>query len=457
MLIGGSAGAQLLTLAVSPILTRLYDPHDFGTLAVFTAMLVCVSVLACLRYELAIALPASDAEAENVVALSVVCLTVTSLLCTLVILCFGDEIADVLNWEHASGYIWLLPVGIFAAGIFAVTEKWMVRSHHFSRLAKTKLLQSATSNGIQLGGYSFGVLSLIAGAIVGQSLGAGQYIVREIRQRGGGVSWAGIAAVASRYRNFPLFSTWGVMFNVAGVQLVPLVFSALFGTIVVGYFAFALRLVQGPTTLIGAALCNVFIAHAPAALREGRLAAVVEEMRRKLAVVGIPALVLLTVSGPDLFAAVFGEKWRQAGVYARWMAPWIYLQFQVSPISPLAQILEAQKMELAANFITFSMRAVTLAVCYVWSVPGNTSVQAFCVVSAVAYLAMLTLFMSRVGVGLPAMLMHDIRKILLFLLCAAPALYLFDGSVDVRTGLAACYFMILSAGWLYRERRTGTW
>jgi len=457
VLIGGQAGAQLLTLLVSPVLTRLYDPHDFGTLAVFTSLLGCFSVVACLRYELAIALPAVEQEAESVVALSAICLLATSALCALGIFFLGDEAVALLRWEQAGACIWLLPVGIFCSGAFNVTEKWMVRKHHFGQLARAKLLQSVTSNLVQLCGYGLGVASLVSGVIVRQGMGSFWYTLREARRRSCRVSWGSIVSVARRYKNFPLYSTWGVTFSMAGVHAVPLVFSALFGASVVGYFAFALRLVQGPTMLIGTALCNVFVAHGPAARREGRLAPLVEELRRKLAVMGIPALVLLIFAAPDLFAAVFGERWRQAGTYARWMAPWIYLQFQFSPISSLAQVLEAQKVELSANFITFAMRGSTLVVCYLARLPADLSVLAFCTVSAVAYLAMLTLFLSRVGVRMSSVVAHDLAKISQFVLCSAPSLYLFDGSYTWRTAVAAVYFAVLSGCWLYRERHMGKW
>lgn len=53
-LMGGSAclGQGLMILA-TPILTRLYTPADFGVLAVYTSLL-SVSVVVCLRYELAL-------------------------------------------------------------------------------------------------------------------------------------------------------------------------------------------------------------------------------------------------------------------------------------------------------------------------------------------------------------------------------------------------------------------
>ncbi|MCY1220798.1 Polysaccharide biosynthesis protein [compost metagenome] len=456
ILMGGQATAHLLTLAAAPLLTRLYSPQDFGAAAVFAALLAFFSVVANLRYELAIALPASDADAENLAALCLLCLGATTGVSALLVLAFGAPLANLINWGLDAAYLWLLPFAILAAGLYGMIEKWMVRTHSFGQVAQTRLLQAAISNLIQLAGSGFGVLALMGGSVVGQGTGGLRYAIRELRRRGtASLRWDRIASMATRYKAFPLYSTWTALFNVAGLQLVPLVFSALFGTAVVGLFAFALRMVSAPTTLIGGALSNVFLAHAPAARREGRLNVLVENMRRKLALAGIPALVLLLAAGPELFAAVFGERWRAAGQYACWMAPWIYLQFQFSPVSCLADVLELQRLELFAQFATFVLRFGALGVCYAIGAPADLSVAVFAAASAVAYFGMLALFMSRVGVGVFAMLAHDLGRIVLFLVCALPAILLFSGSADWRSAAGACYFLALSALWLHRGLRTG--
>ena len=57
-------------MAAAPILTRLYDPDDFGLLAVYSGILALVLVVASVRYELAIPLPEDEEEAANIAVLS---------------------------------------------------------------------------------------------------------------------------------------------------------------------------------------------------------------------------------------------------------------------------------------------------------------------------------------------------------------------------------------------------
>ncbi len=50
-LITGTSIAQAIPIAISPILTRLYTPEDFGVLALYIAIFSIISVIATLRYE----------------------------------------------------------------------------------------------------------------------------------------------------------------------------------------------------------------------------------------------------------------------------------------------------------------------------------------------------------------------------------------------------------------------
>ena len=52
VLVGGTAFAHAITALALPILTRLYSPADFSTLAVFSSLLSIVAVAACFRFDM---------------------------------------------------------------------------------------------------------------------------------------------------------------------------------------------------------------------------------------------------------------------------------------------------------------------------------------------------------------------------------------------------------------------
>src|SRR5438093_12405217 len=67
---GGNALGQALTVAVSPVLTRIYSPTDFGVLAVQVSLLSIILIFAGLRYEFAIPLPKDDGTAAALLTLA---------------------------------------------------------------------------------------------------------------------------------------------------------------------------------------------------------------------------------------------------------------------------------------------------------------------------------------------------------------------------------------------------
>ena len=56
-LMTGTTIAQAIPIAISPILTRIYSPEDFGVFVLYTAIVSLVTAISTGKYELAIMLP----------------------------------------------------------------------------------------------------------------------------------------------------------------------------------------------------------------------------------------------------------------------------------------------------------------------------------------------------------------------------------------------------------------
>jgi len=345
LIAGGTVAGQVMLVLASPLLTRLYSPEDFGLLAIYASLLAIIGVIASLRYQLAIPLPESDEEAAHVVILSLLVVLGITLLTTLVVVFFRDPIANAANTPALTNYLWLLPVGLLMMGSYQVFNYWAIRTKTFPAIARTKLTQALSMVGVQLGGYLFGPLALLMGHVAGQAAGTTSLGILAIKKR-----WAvfrrvhliGIIHAAIKYRHFPLYSTWGGVFNTTGRQLPPLLFAVLFNSSAAGIYMLAHRVLTMPMTLVGRAIAQVFFSNAAEAHRKGQLAPLVAKIHEKLASIAMPPALILVLAGPELFTIVFGSDWRQAGEFAQWMAVYIYFQFITSPLSQLVSVLEKQ-------------------------------------------------------------------------------------------------------------------
>ncbi|MEJ7808154.1 MAG: lipopolysaccharide biosynthesis protein, partial [Telluria sp.] len=76
---------------------------------------------------------------------------------------------------------------------------------------------------------------------------------------------------------------------------------------------------------------------------------------KALVVLGSGPAVLIIAFAPDLCAWIFGEPWREAGEFARILAPLYFMNFVASPLSYVFFVAGKQKVELmwqVALFIT---------------------------------------------------------------------------------------------------------
>lgn len=363
VLVGGTAGSQLLVMLAAPIVTRLFSPEDFGVLAVYAGILGMFTIIASLRYELAILLPEDNQEAANVAVLSLLIVVAVSIASAVVALLGNTSIPAILGVPVLSRYFWLLPIGVLLVGVYQVFNFWALRTKSFAAISGTRLKQSLTSIIIQLLGYTLGPVTLLVSHAAGQGIGGislGKVALRYPQFRH--VRLGGIVAAARRYRQFPMYSTWSGLLNAAGNQLPSLMFAALFSPAAAGLYALTTRVLSMPMAIIGSAIGNIFFANLAEARREKRLPQLVAAVQEKLAhIVMAPTLILL-IAGPQLFSFVFGESWREAGTFAQWMAPWLYVVFITSPLGALFDVLEKQHRELIFETILFATRITTIAV-----------------------------------------------------------------------------------------------
>jgi O-antigen/teichoic acid export membrane protein len=420
VLVGGTAGAQLLMVLFAPLLTRLYSPEDFGLVAVYVGLLVLISVISSLCYEFAIPLPEEVEEAAHVVVLSLLIVVGTTLLSALAILFFGDAIADTLGVSVLAGYLWLLPVGVLLGGAYNVFNYWSVRTKEFTRIAGTQLQRALATLAIQFAAFKLGGVALLFAHVTGQSVGTANLARPALAEPAfKHIRWSGVKAAASRYQRFPIYSSWGVFANTVGLQLPTLMFASLFNPAAAGLYALTNRVLSLPMSLVGNAIGQVFFSNAAEAYRRGQVGPLVAQLHSKLAHIGLPPALVLVLIGPDLFALVFGEDWRQAGEFARWMVPWLYLVFVSSPLSALFAVMEKQGQGLVFQMILLITR-VPAILFGAWLGDLELTIMLFAGASALCWLGFLFWVAHIAGNAASTMLRPTLNATGIALACAVP-------------------------------------
>ncbi|WP_167670800.1 lipopolysaccharide biosynthesis protein [Allopusillimonas ginsengisoli] len=366
-LMTGTTLAQALPIALSPLLSRLYAPDDFGVLGLYMAVCAILSVLAAGRYEIAILQPKDDNEAANIAALSVVITLGTAIALWLVILCFWDGILAASNSPELGRWLYLLPASVLLTGLYQILNYWNNRQKRFKQLAVSRAVQSAGAVGTQCAlGFQHGAGNgLIAGFVIGQVCGLlslGRANLKSARDAWQAVSAKGIRSAGVRYKKFPLFSSWGALLDTAALQMPLLVIAQMFGATITGLFSFAFRVLTVPLNLISGSIAQVLFQRV-AELHNDNPSVLGRYLLRiflLLCCVSALPILLFTLFGREIFTVVFGEAWAPAGDYAGILVIAAAARFTVYPLSVVLSLDHNLKKGVAWQVLYFATLTTVL-------------------------------------------------------------------------------------------------
>ena len=365
-LLTGTFVAQAATILASPILSRFYNPDDFGVAALYASLVGAGTIVATGSLEQGILLPRRERTAYHVAVASAICSLAFGLLSMIIVYILYDEICLWLNNPDFGSWLYLVPVGILVAAVANIMQYWSNRHREYKRLASVRITQSLVTIGINL---ALGIRKIITGGLViGTLVGSvagGLLLWRHVRQETQGfvINKSRLWGVISRYHDFPRYNMVSQLFNNLSASLPVFLLGMFFSSQVVGLYAMANRCVSLPMSVIGGSTAQVYVQQSAECRWESdRLRDLTENVFNKLLLLSMAPFSLLFGFGDYLFAFVFGEEWRLAGVYAQILCPWLVFVFVGSPISSLLIVLGRQRESLIFNLSIFIMRLASLSI-----------------------------------------------------------------------------------------------
>jgi O-antigen/teichoic acid export membrane protein len=365
-LMSGATVAQAIPIAISPILTRLYTPEDFGVFALFIALLSVFGSVASGRYEQALLLPKKEEDAINLMALGFIITLLLSTFLLLILLLLHDTIVSLLNNTHIGAWLYFLPLAILFTGLFNVLSYFNNRKKHYADLRNAAIAKSFAGAVVQIAvGW---IKSGAAGLIIGQMaslLAANAKLLKNTLADStffDRLSRVRIIALAKKYRDFPKFQGPHAILNSFSSQMPIYFFSAFFTSGVVGFFALSIRIVFLPLSIISSSAAKVFNEKAARSLGgQENLHFLTRNVLTSTVKKTLLPFAVIVLFAPDIFAFVFGTPWREAGVYTQILSPWLYMVFVVSMVAYIPNLYNQQKRALKLEIIYTLLRLISLA------------------------------------------------------------------------------------------------
>ena len=345
-LMSGTTIAQAIPIAISPILTRIYTPEDFGTFGLYLALVAVLSAFTTGKYELAIMLPKRDKDALNIVSFALIMTLIVSLIFLIIVYFFNTEITYFLDNPNLSFWLYLLPVSLFLSGMYQILFFWNNRKKEYKLLSQGTILQSSA---IAITNLIFGISHFFNGLLLGSAIG--QIVTntflwkKSFQGKNYSFSISRLRMVANirKYNNFPLYSMPMSILNTMSSNIIVYSLSIFFNPLLLGYYYLSQRVLNTPLTIISNSLSSVFFQSVSHSTQKRDL------YTKTFTYSFLTNTILLSplfFFGSDIFAFVFGIQWQRAGEIAQIVSPLLILSSATGSVSTIFPTLLKNEITL---------------------------------------------------------------------------------------------------------------
>ena len=347
-LLSGTTIAQVVTLAMTIPLARLYGPEQFGFFAIIQSVVALGVSVASLRYDMAIVLPKTDLEGRVVQKLASRSILLMSLLFSLVLLAASGWVAAKYDSRPLAYSLVASGLVVYTTAQIANRQFWLTRKTQFKAIASNRVIGAVATGVFQVlaAFITREFLGLLVGLVLGQilTLVLVNRRIPDLRDPipGGAPS---TLDMARRYKKMPLLNGPNAILDsvrTAGINI-------LIGNIAVaglGQYSMAFRVTGAPASLISGAIAQVFL-QKMSVTEPGAMTKLIRSVLLRIGSVSIPVFTVFYFVAPWLLPSLFGTEWTESGLLAQALVPWIFMLTLTSPLSNVFIVTERQGALLA--------------------------------------------------------------------------------------------------------------
>ena len=353
LLSSGMLIRQIILFACIPIISRLFMPAEIGDFAVITSISSIMSGFMTLGLMMAIMFPDEDGQSQ---AICTVLLYSISFFTT--IFCGGMLLfRDVVRLMNVHMYY---PLACFCLWLYAIANAvnsivygYANRKKLYKIMFLTPILGAVVSitgviiaGVLRLGafGYSMGNICGCIAGIVYMMFYVNPFHFTSVSIRG-------------TLRDNLLFVKYQWPANIIDfltAQIPVQMLSWTFGSSAVGNYAMCSRVFQAPLTLLSSSISRVYFREATERLGNDKPIGefTFKILKGGIRIAIIPVIILM-IFGEPLFAFVFGQHWREAGLMAANLGMNFLIMFCVQCLSPNFVIIKKSHYVFISAIIQF--------------------------------------------------------------------------------------------------------
>lgn len=356
-----TAMAQIIIILILPVLARTVDQTELGVYFYWLSAASVFIVLATFRLDMAVFIENNGQDIMDLLQLIILIASCVSLSCSLVFFLIIPFVNIGVGTQTLSRYALQSASLIFALALIQSFQAYLVYDREYYKLGFSRIIQSIIISG-----------SLLLAAVIG--LGANGLVLfhcigaviclfvvirlcklplsRLLR----GFHRSRLKEILIKHYRFPLYSMPGDFINTFSNQLPVFFIGAKFGAASVALYALTARVMAAPISLLAGSILTVFKERSAAEYRhKGECTEAYMYTLRSLLLIAVVPFGIAWFLIEDIFAWVFGESWRPAGLIAQILIPMYFLRFLANPLAYTLYIGSWQKYDLLWQISLFTI------------------------------------------------------------------------------------------------------
>ncbi|WP_368863206.1 oligosaccharide flippase family protein [Staphylococcus hominis] len=343
LMILSSGISQLILIATTPLISRLYSPTEFGEFTIFSNIAMILIPIINARYDLLI-INAENRHKANV-------LSQISFLISVLIVIFLVPIVIIFSFiypKYILDMIFII-ITLLLVSFTNIFTNYLNRERDYKSLSFINILRSASMTVIQIvfGIIHFGSLGLIIGFSFSYILGIGIgyrtfkkhfYIVKNKQE---------LKKDFLEYKNQLIYSTPSILLNSLSFSIVIFFLGILYSSKEVGVYGMAIRILGIPVTIISLGLSKIFMQRAnDYYLKIGNFRNLLLRFTGALIVLSIILYVPFYFLSGSLVNLILGKQWIETIIIMKITIPLFAIRLIVSTVSLAVVVIKKQQIEL---------------------------------------------------------------------------------------------------------------
>ncbi|OYP40173.1 hypothetical protein CIK90_02120 [Prevotella sp. P5-126] len=356
-----------LSILVTPILTRIYTPEDYGIWGIISSVATIVSSILFVSYEYAIVQSDREEEIPGLISFCMIC-GVTVIAITTIVFLLGSLFGFVFFTSFPS--LPLLIVILLFTLVNSLATVVANRYSFYNSMSYANITEGASQAATRLlfGSWVPIKMGLVIGNIISVFLSAvilTRRVLNFFRENNKHIfSFNNIKSLAIKYKKYPLFDAPAKLIEYSLGNIVLLILSAHFDKGEIGCYTILVQLLLLPITLIGTSMSRVSFRELAESINDKeRFSLLTHRLIKICMILSLLPILFFVLGGDYLLVWILGDGWQDAGKMALCLTIFSVPVILSEPLLPIFKVMNKQDVRFVINLIGIVAIIISIVVC----------------------------------------------------------------------------------------------